>query len=137
MFEIDNSIIDPNILLDRVRKNILKISPELRDKYSNQEKSSIIGTEVDGLRIQKELNSLRDNLRALDSTWYIKDEQIKSHRRILGPFIVFAKRAIRKSTYWFVRPYIEKQISFNGATTRAISDTMKIQEMILETLKQK
>ncbi|WP_270406853.1 FkbM family methyltransferase [Paenibacillus timonensis] len=45
---------------------------------------------------------------------------ISSHRRILGPTIVFVKKVIRKILKWYIEPITFQQTKFNSAVTPAI-----------------
>lgn len=131
MVEVNSKIIDSTELMDRVRKNILNkkevtIGDELFiDKNLNLDS------------INKDIDSLFMNIQKLNETWQIHDSVIKSHRKILGPFLVFAKRFVRKMLYWLMRPYIDQQVKFNSYATRAISDIARIQSQLISSLNNK
>lgn len=133
MFEIDNSIISSEELTEKIRHKVF-------EKNIPQENSvSSIGKfmAADGnnfYAIHKELNSLRENIMSLNNSWMLVELPLRSNRRIIGKGIVFVKKVIRKCLRWMFRPYYDQITNFNGAVTRAISDSMKIQEMLLNTI---
>ena len=51
---------------------------------------------------------------------------ISSHRKLLGPLIIFGKRALRKSLKWYLNPITEQQSIFNNASTDALQSLYKI-----------
>lgn len=130
MFEIDNCVLNADILLERVRKNVLMIKHELDISEGN---SSSIG-HFDISQIQEELDSVFENIQIMNKTWNYRCTNIVSNRKVVAPIVVFLKRAIRKTIYWFTQPFFEQQTVFNGAITRAISNSLKVQEQIINTL---
>lgn len=48
---------------------------------------------------------------------------LHSHRKVLGPFIVFSKKVVRKLLKWYINPITEQQTSFNNIATSAIVKT--------------
>lgn len=132
MLELDSSVMEPAILLERVRKNVLMI--EGRPDLIKRQPSTLPGG-IDYERMGQDLRSMLENIQMLNSTWRHQDAPITSHIKLLGPIIVFFKRAIRKSIYWFTQPYMERQSAFNGAVTRAVSDSLRAQEQLLKALK--
>lgn len=136
MFEVDNSIVDPNELLWKVRQNVLKISDEI------PEKSILDGAVTASIslkkmrKIEENLDMMLDNIQAMNRTWYHVDAPLTTRFTFIKPIMIFLKRAIRKSIYWFTQPYVEQQNAFNGAVTRAISDSLRAQRELLESLEQ-
>lgn len=51
---------------------------------------------------------------------------IFSHRKVLGPFIVFTKKLVRKVLKWYIEPFTFQQSDFNSAVTPAIGRTTEI-----------
>lgn len=131
MIEVNNRIINPKDLMDRVRRNVLN----KKEIYVSDELFTAENIDLDG--INKEIDSLFMNIQKLNETWQINDFDIKSHRKILGPFLVLAKRFVRKMVYWLIRPYIDQQVKFNAAATRAISDIARIQSQLINSLDSK
>ena len=126
IIKVDNSRINADELMERIRKTIL-----LKDATIRIENSA--DSYVDGLRMaQKEMDSLKGNIQKVNMSWSIHDSEIRSHRRVVGPIIVFFKRAVRKSTFWLIRPYWDQQIRFNEAVTKALLDLAKIDEEIIK-----
>ena len=124
--KVDNSIINSDELMDRIRKTIL-----LKDTTISIENSG--DSHLDGLRlVQKEMDSLKENIQKVNMSWSIYDSEIRSHRRIMGPIIVFLKRAVRKSIFWLIRPYWDQQIRFNEAVNKSLLDLTEIDEEIVK-----
>ena len=136
MFEIDNSVIDSNELLRKVRQNVLKISGEVKENAIPQGAISASVTMEKMKQIEENLDMMLDNIQAMNRTWYHMDAPLTTRFTIIKPIIIFFKRAIRKSIYWFTQPYIEQQNTFNGAVTRAVSDSLRAQRELLESLEQ-
>lgn len=131
MIEVNTKIIDPTELMDRVRKNVLnKKEITIDDELFINENLNLEG-------INKDIDSLFINIQKLNETWQIHDSVIKSHRKILGPFLVLAKRFVRKMLYWLMKPYIDQQVNFNSSATRAISDIARIQSQLVNALNNK
>lgn len=136
MFEVDNSVIDSNELLRKVRQNVLKISDEAKEKAIPQGAISASVTMEKMKQIEENLNMMLDNIQAMNRTWYHVDAPLTTRFTFIKPIIIFFKRAIRKSIYWFTQPYVEQQNTFNGAVTRAVSDSLRAQRELLESLEQ-
>lgn len=126
MIEVNNKIINPEELIARVRKNILN------KKETKIEQYSFINGDLNINSLNKDIDSLYMNIQKMNEIWEIRDFTIRSHRKFIGPFLVLAKRAVRKTLYWLIRPYWEQQINFNAATTRAISDICRIQSQLID-----
>ena len=136
MFEIDNCVIDSNELLRKVRQNVLKISGEVKENAIPQGAISASVTMEKMKQIEENLDMMLDNIQAMNRTWYHVDAPLTTRFTIIKPIIIFFKRAIRKSIYWFTQPYVEQQNTFNGAVTRAVSDSLRAQRELLESLEQ-
>lgn len=133
MFEIDSSVVDANELLKRVRENVLHI--ESKAPYLAGQSIDILCKNPDALsRIESDLASMLENIQMMNRTWYHQDAQIQCRFRFLRPLVILFKRAIRKAIYWFTQPYVEQQNAFNGAITRAVSDSLRAQQALLETI---
>lgn len=134
MFEVDNSVVDSNELLRKVRQNVLKISDEVQEEAipNGAATTSISAEKI--RQIQENLDMMLDNIQAMNRTWYHVDAPLTTRFTIIKPIMIFLKRAIRKSIYWFTQPYVEQQNAFNGAVTRAVSDSLRAQRELLESL---
>lgn len=134
MFEVDNSVVDSNELLRKVRQNVLKISDEVQEEaISNGAVTTSISVEK-MRQIEENLDMMLDNIQAMNRTWYHVDAPLTTRFTFIKPIMIFFKRAIRKSIYWFTQPYVEQQNAFNGAVTRAVSDSLRAQRELLESL---
>lgn len=136
MFEVDNSIVDPNELLRKVRQNVLKISDNVPEE-SVSDNAVTASISLEKMRkIEENLDMMLDNIQAMNRTWYHVDAPLTTRFTFIKPIMIFLKRAIRKSIYWFTQPYVEQQNAFNGAVTRAVSDSLRAQRELLESLEQ-
>lgn len=134
MLEIDSSVIDPCLLLERVRKNVLLLEEQPNFPLPGSPYATFQTGEVDLVRMEQDLHSMLENIQTLNSIWYHRDAPISTRFKLLRPIAVIVKRAIRKSIYWFTQPYVERQNAFNGAVTRAVSDSLRVQEQLLNAL---
>lgn len=133
MFEVDNSIIDAAELLDRVRTRVLNKNINIQEYNKNQENKRVESFSGDLGEIKRWINSAKRNCSIMDSIWYYGETPIESTNIIK----VFFKRCIRKSTYWILKPFWQKQSEFNGAVTRTIEDMLKIQVELIEKIEGK
>lgn len=58
-------------------------------------------------------NNLRWNL--------VTEQPITSHRKAIGPFLVFGRKLVVKYLRWYINPPLDQQRSFNGSITRSIN----------------
>lgn len=131
MFQIDGSIIPSEELTNKIRKKMYeKGVPEDRHIPSG----NMFASDIDFYELRRELSSLQENVMALNSMWTIMDAPIVSSKRYISKQVIFIKRVIRRCLRWLLRPYFDQITNFNGAVTRAISDTMKIQEELIDKL---
>ena len=131
MIEMSNKVIDPKVLMERVRKNVL-------NKNGSEYETNIeVYSNINLNELKNDIDALYMNIQYLNERYKINDFTIKSHRKIVGPVIVFCKRFIRKMLYWFIRPYWEEQIKFNEAARNAIEDIAKIQSNLVNSIKDK
>jgi len=131
MIEVDNKIIDPIILMERVRKNVL------HKKKLDYEINASIDRNLDLCDLSRDIDLLHINIQKLNENWRIDDITIKSHRKYTGKIIILGKRFIRKMLYWFIRPYWDQHVNFNEATTKAISDMTRIQSKLIDSIEMK
>lgn len=130
MIEIDNAIISSEELTEKIRHKVVeKNIPQEKRKFAGKGISNI-----DFYELHRNIESLRDNVMALNGMWIIIDAPIVSSKKYIAKQVVFVKRIIRRCLRWLLRPYFEQITNFNGAVTKAVSDTMKIQEELLEAL---
>lgn len=92
----------------------------------------MINNEQNMEQLMQDINYLKENVDTMNQIWVIEDAYIKSNIPIIGRLIVLLKRAIRKTIYWFIRPYWDQQIAFNSAAASAVSDLYRIQSRLLE-----
>jgi len=126
MIEIDSSIIDSEQLLERVRSNVLNKKDEATSQFgifrgSYATKGYISDKEKDNyvenwFRISECIESA--NVNAHINIF----EPITSHRKILGPGIVFFRRVIRKLIRWHIISITSQQMRFNYAVIRTLEE---------------
>ena len=134
MFEIDNSVVDSKELLKKVRQNVLKISDQAVEEPISQEGFTAAVSLEKMRQIEENLDMMLENIQAMNRTWYHVDAPLTTRFTFIKPIMIFFKRAIRKSIYWFTQPYVQQQNDFNGAVTRAVSDSLRAQRELLESL---
>lgn len=72
--------------------------------------------------IENSLRQLDMEVRNNNQRWNIKVEQpITSHRRIIGPVLIFGRRLVQKYLRWYINPPFDQQREFNGSITRSIN----------------
>lgn len=84
-------------------------------------------------------SQLQSNLEIVNRLWNNPSEYvITSHRKFIGPVIVFAKKIMRKCLRWYINPIVYSQNEFNGSITRtinAMSTQLKLNEAVIEDMK--
>jgi ubiquinone biosynthesis protein UbiJ len=72
--------------------------------------------------IENQLQKLDFEVQQNNLKWNIITEWlITSHRKTIGRFIVFGKRALRKVLRWYINPLFDQQREFNGSVTRSLN----------------
>lgn len=129
MIEIDSSIINADILYERV-KTSAKMKDIPREFYGDVHNSATDDT-VSVKRIREEMIGLYQNLQMMNATCIIGEKTLASNRPIIGKIIVLCKKVFRKLTRWLFRTYYEQQTNFNEATTKTVSEMIRLQEMLI------
>ncbi|WP_019007111.1 FkbM family methyltransferase [Cohnella laeviribosi] len=69
-----------------------------------------------------ELDEINRNISIMHQTKDNYDHRpITSHRKFIGPAIVFGKKVARKFLKWYIRPIVVQQTEFNHAATTSIN----------------
>lgn len=72
--------------------------------------------------IQNQLQKLDHEVEKNNLKWNIVTEWfITSHRKTVGKFIVFGKKAVRKMLRWYINPPLDQQREFNSSVTRSLN----------------
>ncbi|MEI2395814.1 methyltransferase domain-containing protein [Paenibacillus phytohabitans] len=107
-----------------VQEIIAKMKVELGKHTINEDLSTVTFEQygkTEALNI--DLKELYSKVDIVNRSWNSNPEfLITSHRRILGPFIVNAKKLIRKMMRWYINPYTTLQNEFNGNLTRTMNE---------------
>ncbi len=81
------------------------------------------------------LKDLPASLRLMYEKRYPEEPVCSSHRPLLGPLIVFAKKSVfRLFVQWHVRGLVQQQNAFNRAATMALKDLFERQRSLEERL---
>lgn len=115
-------------LLYRVRRNVLNKNIE---KKSNE---PFVIDKQGLLILQNQNNQIIHKLANLQNSYYIHDSEITVYRTKLKFFIIPIKRLIRKMTFWFIKPYINQQITFNETAFTIIKEQINVQQKLIEHL---
>lgn len=132
-----------DILIDYMNK----VSNYFKEKHENQNKLTVkdvidkilnkgggdnsnntlmnvnLNESTDKVREDLELMELFNNRTYNNESWLVCSERIiTSHRKIIGKFIVFGKKIVRKFLRWYINPIVEDQNKFNGSVTRCINE---------------
>lgn len=130
MIEIDSSIINADILYERV-KTSAKMKDIPREFYGDVHNSTTDDI-INAKRIREEMNALYQSLQMMHATCIIGEKPLVSNRPIIGEIVVLCKKVFRKLTRWLFRTYYEQQTNFNEATTRTVSEMIRLQEMLVQ-----
>jgi 2-polyprenyl-3-methyl-5-hydroxy-6-metoxy-1,4-benzoquinol methylase len=109
-----------------VNEVMLRIKEAMRaeNMKMNQEKPESELMRVHQTTTPNKLNELDLEIRNNNLKWNITSEQtITSHRKILGRFIVFGKKFVRKFLRWYINPSFDQQREFNVSVTRSLNIT--------------
>ncbi|RDU37552.1 hypothetical protein DRW41_06840 [Neobacillus piezotolerans] len=82
------------------------------------------------LPIEATLNDSRDLSQYIHDMDATKNNEahrfLHSHRKVIGPIIVFSKKVVRKLLKWYINPITQQQTTFNNATTSAMVKTSEL-----------
>ena len=116
MLEVDPDVIAPEVLISRLRQRL------------GHEAAPVVLEPVEDAKV------LLDDVRELQARWPVgEDVTISSHRRVLGPAIVFGKKVVRKVVRWYVDARWSRQADFNQHATRAAGDMVSYMTQLAET----
>ena len=83
----------------------------------------------------EDFKGLPASLRLMYERRYPEEPVCTSHRPLLGPLIVFAKKsAFRLFAQWYLRALVQQQNAFNRAATMALKDLFERQRSLDERL---
>lgn len=118
LIKIDYDNINVEEIMQQIRENIQKRG------YLEQDMEFLKG-DFEPIIKDDEFNitSLKENVFLNNTRWnIIKRSNITSHRKFLGPIIVFFKKLVRKISYWYVEFLVNQQIEFNSSVTKSINE---------------
>lgn len=107
-----------------VQEIILKMKAELGKHNINEDLSTVTfehyeKTDTSGINLKE----LYNKVDIINRSWHSNPEfTITSHRKVLGPLIVKAKKVVRKMLRWYINPYAALQNEFNGNVTRTMNE---------------
>ncbi|WP_405175127.1 methyltransferase domain-containing protein [Paenibacillus sp. FSL H8-0261] len=107
-----------------VQEIIAKMKAELGKHNINEDLSSVTFEYYERTDASSiDLKELYSKVDIVNRSWHSNPEfSITSHRKVLGPFIVNAKKLVRKMMRWYVNPYATSQNEFNGNVTRTMNE---------------
>jgi O-antigen chain-terminating methyltransferase len=112
-------------LMDHLKKQIVSYSSGENIEQENYKHLPINPDHSGDARIN--LEALINEREANNVLWNVTAEMpITSHRKLIGKFIVYGKKIVRKMLRWYVSKTFEKQSSFNGSVTRSINEVSNI-----------
>lgn len=121
LIEIDYDNIDVEDIMRQIRENIRKrnYSTEELDNLKKDLNASYSEGDFDLVMLNRNvaLNNVRWNIQ--------KANQIRSNRKLIGPFIVLGKRILRKLSYWYIQFLVDQQNEFNSSVTISINEIEK------------
>ena len=95
------------------------------------------GATIDLQQVEQHFMELDRCLKKMDSNREnYAFRYIYSCRAIIGRFIVFGKRVVRKCLKWYIEPVCNQQTEFNNAVTPAIGRLCQLQRVSLDTLQE-
>lgn len=131
--EINDPEINVQKIMEQIRENIQTRNYEGAidfDQLNNMPAFGITSVSMDELLSEQA---------ALNRSWsYSADYHLTSHRKIIGRFIVFGKKVIRKCLRWYMNPVVDHQVQFNATVVRSINqlvDLVRQQWQALEDTK--
>lgn len=109
--------------------NVEKIMEQVREKVKNKKELGLYNDEETKMISEMKLRPAHNHdqnvdnyLTFLNQKWDAKGlEPITSHRRILGPFIVFFKKLLRKTLQPFTNAMLLRQTEFNSQLVKLLN----------------
>ena len=97
--------------------------------------SQMIDQDINIQKIEKYFEELDRCLRKMDTNREnYAFRHLYSCRAVIGKFILFGKRVVRKCLKWYIEPVCNQQTEFNNAVTPAIGRLCQLQRTSLDTI---
>lgn len=107
-------------LMDFLKTQIIQYSNGEEISNDNYKRSSSTPTEIDLSRFKEEAE--KNNW-----LWNVSaDQPITSHRKVIGRFLIFGKKFVRKFLRWYVSNTFKTQSEFNASVTRSLNELMNV-----------
>jgi energy-converting hydrogenase A subunit M len=119
--EIDDKDIDVKNIMRQIKENIAKrnIQEDITSKLSSDL-----------------MSSMEEHAFVLSRMWNFSGNfHISSQRKILGPFIVFGKKTIRKMLRWYIDPIVTNQVELNKELMQSFNTLSKYISELEEKIK--
>ncbi|WP_018248110.1 class I SAM-dependent methyltransferase [Orenia marismortui] len=118
------------------KSKVLKIKDYIENEIiSIKDQESDLNTKENKDLLNFKLQQLESNIDQNNNNWDVNSQQdITSHRKIIGKFIVFSKKIIRKLLSWYINPIVGQQKSFNGSVTRTLNELYKFTKGIIPNI---
>ena len=112
-----------------------EVPPVQQTTQTNQVTVEKIEQGVDSQQIEQHFVELDRYLKKMDTNREnYAFRHIYSCRAIIGKFIVFGKRVVRKCLKWYIEPICNQQTEFNNAVTPAIGRLCQLQRASLDRI---
>ena len=133
MLDINSQIIDPEILLEKVRRNVLN------KNIQNQEQGTVenfkCAITVNG-NIGNLVDEYRKNLYRVSMFKEITDPEIISFRSNFKTLRILVKKLMKKLTFWIIKPYWEQQNMYNDAVLESLKKLEQINSALLKEVQE-
>jgi SAM-dependent methyltransferase len=106
----DAQAFDVGQIMDRIRENI-------RRRRSAGEGVTSPNIEQDDIPVLQTDGEVAADLDAMDSCYDVYHIHFTSHRRVLGAFVIFVKKILRR----LLTPMLERQVAYNAANARIVT----------------
>ncbi len=132
----DNTINLGEKFMKQNKSKVLKIKDYIENEIiSIKDQESDLNTKENKDLLNFKLQQLESNIDQNNNNWDVNSQQdITSHRKIIGKFIVFSKKIIRKLLSWYINPIVGQQKSFNGSVTRTLNELYKFTKGIIPNI---
>jgi O-antigen chain-terminating methyltransferase len=124
--EID--INDPEInvqkIMEQIRESIRKRNYDGEADFSQLEKPLSANQHP---QADASMDELLKEQAIINRVWsYSADYHLTSHRKIIGKFIVFGKKVVRKCLRWYMNPVVDHQVQFNATAVRMLNQLVQL-----------
>ena len=123
ILEIKSSDINVEVIMEEIRQ---KIKDKGIEVVEFPDMNTLVLKSIGAESTSFNTDNFEVNMLKINKEWNVNaDQPITSHRKLIGGFIVFVKRLIRKCLRWYISPIADQIQQFNSSIVRTLNEIRK------------